>query len=70
MKSFVLRRALAIAKKEIFHITRDPITLMAALGLPIFMVIVFGLAIEFNVKNISTNFNFSFSSFCWWRCNI
>lgn len=52
MKIFQLRRALAIAKKEIFHILRDPFTLGAALGLPIFMVIIFGMAIEFNVKNI------------------
>lgn len=53
MKIFVFRRALAIAKKEVFHILRDPFTLMSALGLPIFMVVIFGMAIEFNVKNIS-----------------
>lgn len=53
MKSFVLRRAVAVAKKEIFHIFRDPFTLGAALGLPIFMVVVFGVAIEFNVKDIN-----------------
>lgn len=52
MKMFVLRRAIAIAKKEVFHIIRDPFTLGAAIGLPIFMVVIFGLAIEFNVKNI------------------
>ena len=52
MKIFVLRRALAVAKKEVFHILRDPFTLGAALGLPLFMVVIFGLAIEFNVKNI------------------
>lgn len=46
------RRILALTRKEIFHITRDPITLGAAIGLPIFMVLVFGMAIEFNVKNI------------------
>ncbi|MEI6790526.1 MAG: ABC transporter permease [Myxococcaceae bacterium] len=53
MKSFVLRRAIAVAKKEVFHILRDPFTLGAALGLPVFMVIIFGVAIEFNVKNIN-----------------
>lgn len=53
MKSFVFRRAVAVAKKEVFHIFRDPFTLGAALGLPIFMVIIFGVAIEFNVKNIN-----------------
>src|SRR3989338_6902923 len=53
MSSFVLGRCLAVAKKEVFHVLRDPFTLGAALGLPIFMVIVFGVAIEFNVKNIN-----------------
>lgn len=52
MKGFVWRRSLAVAKKELFHILRDPFTLGAAIGLPLFMVIVFGLAIEFNVKYI------------------
>ena len=52
MKAFSIRRALAVAKKEVFHIMRDPFTLGAALGLPVFMVVVFGIAIEFNVKNI------------------
>src|SRR5581483_3140460 len=52
MKSFVWRRAAAIARKEIFHILRDPFTLALALVLPVFMVLMFGFAIEFNVKNI------------------
>lgn len=43
---------MAIAKKEIFHITRDPFTLALALLLPVMMVSIFGLAIEFNVQNI------------------
>jgi len=52
MKNFKWRRARAITKKEFFHILRDPFTLGAALGLPLFMVLMFGIAIEFNVKNI------------------
>jgi ABC-2 type transport system permease protein len=52
MNSFVWRRALAIARKEVYHILRDPTTLGAALVLPVFMVIMFGVAIEFNVKNV------------------
>lgn len=52
MKAFSLRRTVAVARKEVFHILRDPFTLGSALGLPIFMVVVFGIAIEFNVKNI------------------
>jgi ABC-2 type transport system permease protein len=50
---FAWRRAFAIARKEVFHILRDPVTLGAALGLPVFMVLIFGVAIEFNVKNVS-----------------
>ncbi|MFL6648705.1 MAG: ABC transporter permease, partial [Sulfurifustaceae bacterium] len=49
---FVWSRAAAIARKEVYHVVRDPFTLALALGLPVFMVIVFGFAIEFNVKNI------------------
>lgn len=50
--SFSWRRSAAIARKEVFHILRDPFTLGMALGLPVFMAIMFGVAIEFNVKNI------------------
>jgi ABC-2 type transport system permease protein len=53
MRSFVWRRSLAVARKEVFHILRDPTTLGAALVLPVFMVIMFGVAIEFNVKNVA-----------------
>ena len=53
MNSFVWRRAFAIARKEVYHILRDPTTLGAALVLPVFMVIMFGVAIEFNVKNVA-----------------
>jgi len=51
-QNFRFSRALAISKKEVFHILRDPFTLVMALGLPVFMVVMFGLAIEFNVKNV------------------
>ncbi len=57
MKSFVWRRAAAVARKEVFHILRDPTTLGAALVLPVFMVIMFGVAIEFNVKNVALAVN-------------
>ncbi len=55
--AFNLRRTAAIARKEIFHIMRDPVTLGAALGLPVFMVLMFGVAIEFNVRNVSLAVN-------------
>ncbi|HUI45392.1 MAG TPA: ABC transporter permease [Nitrospirota bacterium] len=53
MKNFVWRRALAVARKEVYHILRDPTTLGAALLLPVLMVVMFGIAIEFNVKNVA-----------------
>jgi len=53
---FRWRRALAIAEKEVFHITRDKFTLAMALVLPLIVVSIFGLAIEFNLSDISTGF--------------
>ncbi len=53
LPNFKFQRAYAIARKEVFHILRDPFTLGSALGLPIFMVVMFGVAIEFNVRNIA-----------------
>ena len=50
--NFHWSRAAAIARKEVYHILRDPFTLLMSLALPAFMVFVFGFAIEFNVKNI------------------
>lgn len=50
--SFLWSRTAAIVKKEVYHVLRDPFTLMLSLGLPVFLVFVFGFAIEFNVKNI------------------
>lgn len=50
--NFSLRRALSIAKKEKFHILRDPFTLTMAVILPVLLILIFGLAIEFNVKDI------------------
>lgn len=49
---FNYKRALSIAKKERFHIMRDPFTLTMATILPVLLVLIFGLAIEFNVKDI------------------
>jgi ABC-2 type transport system permease protein len=46
------RRALAVARKELRHILRDPFTLGLALGLPLFMVVVFGVAIDLDAKDI------------------
>ncbi|MBF0361935.1 MAG: ABC transporter permease [Oligoflexia bacterium] len=45
-------RIKAMTKKEIHHITRDPFTLIMALIIPMVLVIIFGFAIDFYVKNI------------------
>jgi ABC-2 type transport system permease protein len=50
---FKLERARAIARKEVYHILRDPFTLILALVFPIFMVVMYGLAMDFNLKNIA-----------------
>lgn len=51
---FQTRRAFAIAKKEFAHIFRDRFTMSLALILPLVVVFVFGVAIEFNQNNIPT----------------
>ncbi|MCB0370935.1 MAG: ABC transporter permease [Bdellovibrionales bacterium] len=51
--TFQFRRVKAIAKKEFAHIMRDKFTLSMALVLPLIIVLVFGVAIEFNQSNIS-----------------
>jgi ABC-2 type transport system permease protein len=48
------RRVFAVLKKEIYHILRDPFTLMMALVMPVVMVLMFGSSIEFNVQNVPT----------------
>ena len=45
-------RALPLIKKETLHIWRDPRSLYLALGLPIVLLILFGYAITFDVKNV------------------
>jgi ABC-2 type transport system permease protein len=47
-----LNRIGAIARKELFHIVRDPFTMMMALGMPVMMVMIFGTAFEFNQDHI------------------
>lgn len=53
MKGFVFPRAWAVARKEVFHVARDPFTLGLALGLPVLMLVVYGIAIDFNVENVA-----------------
>ncbi len=53
MRAFVWRRAAAIAKKEVFHILRDPFTMAVALVLPVLMIVVYGISMKFDVKNVA-----------------
>ncbi len=50
--TFSWRRAAAVARKEWFHIRRDPFTLALALVLPLVMILVYGYAIDFNIKDV------------------
>ncbi|MBF0320766.1 MAG: ABC transporter permease [Nitrospirae bacterium] len=47
-----LRRLLAIAKKELIQIYRDPFSLALAFLLPVVLMFIFGYAITFDVNNI------------------
>ena len=49
---FRFRRARAIARKEVMHIMRDPFTLVFALVIPVFLTIMFGFAIDFDMHNV------------------
>ncbi|OGR39340.1 MAG: multidrug ABC transporter permease [Elusimicrobia bacterium GWA2_64_40] len=53
MTGFDLHRAAAVARKEVMHILRDPFTLALVLGLPVVLVVFFGFAIDFDVKNLA-----------------
>jgi ABC-2 type transport system permease protein len=48
---FSLRRVQAVTRKEIWHIWRDPFTLGMALVLPMILVVIFGIAIDFDVHH-------------------
>lgn len=51
-RRYSLRRVRAVARKEVWHILRDPFTLGLALVLPLMLVTIFGVAIDFDVKNV------------------
>ena len=53
MNGFVWSRAWAVARKEVFHIVRDPATLGFALAMPLAMLLIYGASIDFNVENIA-----------------
>jgi len=49
---FLPRRAAAVARKEARHVLRDPYTLGLSIGMPLIMILLFGFAISFDVKDI------------------
>ena len=48
-----IARVKSISRKELRHIVRDPFTLGMALGLPLIMLVLFGFAIDFDVRDIA-----------------
>ena len=48
------RRTRAVARKELLHIVRDPRSLIAALALPLLMLLLFGFALSLDVDQIPT----------------
>jgi ABC-2 type transport system permease protein len=48
------RRTKAVARKEMLHILRDPLSLIAALAMPLVMLLLFGYALTLDVDRIPT----------------
>ena len=48
-----MKRILAIARKEVYHIVRDRRSLVVAVAMPIIMVLIYGSAIDMELKNIA-----------------
>ena len=49
-----LRRTLAIARKEFLHVLRDPRSLVAAIGIPVFMMFLYCYSLSLDVDHIPT----------------
>jgi len=50
--NFKFRRAIAIARKEVMHIMRDPFTMIVALVIPVFLTVMFGFAIDLDIHDV------------------
>jgi ABC-2 type transport system permease protein len=46
------RRILAIARKEVLHVVRDPRSLYLALGMPVVLLILFGFGVSFDMDHL------------------
>ncbi|MBZ0265737.1 ABC transporter permease [bacterium] len=47
-----MKRTLAIARKEVFHILRDPRSLMVSVLMPLMMLLLFGYAIDMELRDL------------------
>ena len=54
MSSTSSRRLFSVARKELLHIIRDPMTLFFTLILPLFELFILGYAIDTNVRHVRT----------------
>lgn len=54
MNGFSLQRTLSVARKELLHILRDPMTLFFSLFVPILEMFMLGYAIDTNVRHVRT----------------
>src|SRR6516165_12182949 len=54
MSSSSSRRLSSVARKELLHILRDPMTLFFTLIIPILELFMLGWAIDTNVRNVTT----------------
>jgi ABC-2 type transport system permease protein len=48
-----LKRTWAIFRKEIIHVRRDPISLLEVILLPVILMLLYGYALTFDVKNVT-----------------
>lgn len=48
----MIRRTLAIAVKEFLHLRRDPKTALTLLGMPMVLLLIYGFALSFDVRDI------------------
>ena len=45
-----VRRVLAMARKEVAHVRRDPGMLYLAIGMPLLLICIFGFAVRFDAE--------------------
>lgn len=48
-----MRRVRAVGRKELLQVRRDPLSLLMLLGLPAFMLVLYGFALNFDVRHVA-----------------